>query len=932
MNRTYKLILQHKGLIIDVAAFVGIACFLLSYFKPEYLLSKTITTGGDTASHYYSAKYLSENLLPQGKIVGWTQGNYCGFPMFLFYFPLPFVIMAFLDLFMPLQIAFKLVTVLGIFALPLCVYYALKFINYRFPIPIIGAFFALPFLFMEANSMWGGNIPSTLAGEFNYSIGLSLAILFAGTLYRGITTNRMVIINAFMVFFIGFSHGYTLLFVILMSSFFLITIDDFVRKLFYLLKVHLLGFCLLAFWLIPLICNTPYTTRYNSIWYIGSIFEVFPKILLPIIALAIIGLIIALIQKSLAWYGAAKLTRDEQDVTSNIQHTNKDGDKGFDIRIYYIWFCVVISAILYLIAYRINVVDIRFLPFLQIFLMIAGAIGVYNIIKRLRYQWIIALVVVPGTFLWVDHNVNYISDWIPWNYEGFEGKSVWPAFKGVNEYLSGTPNDPRVVYEHSSLHNAAGTPRAFESLPLFSGRSTLEGLYMQSSITAPFSFYIQSEISKERSCPFPDYNCTQLDLENAIQHLEMFNVKDFIVRSDEVKKAIKEYPEFLLKKTIPPYEIYELTTNENRYVVPLQYKPVLLVTNNWKMASYKWFKDHEQNDVHLVFRKESDHIDDLDLDRFKMITRAQLHSLPRIPTDTAGFIEEEIKDDEILIRTDMINKPVMIKISYHPNWKVEGADKIYLVSPSFMLIYPNREHVRLYYGKRFPDHLGKFLTLAVIAGLVIGVPLAQRRRKVKGQESAKNGDASLSMSPLHMQRPTVGSAGKFSVKTRLIILISSIAFIIGSLTLFIVVVQQKDPAVLLANGIRLKDKKKYSEAAADFLNILTEFPEVSRAYEASYYYAICFYLQGDNNKAIEAFEKLILDYYDGIWVPEAYYHIGLCKRKIAQSSVTNRLKLQEVRLQEVRLQESRAAFEHVVSNFPMSIWAKYSKDRLREMR
>ena len=30
--------------------------------------------------------------------------------------------------------------------------------------------------------MWGGNIPSTLAGEFSFSLGLALAVLFFGLL------------------------------------------------------------------------------------------------------------------------------------------------------------------------------------------------------------------------------------------------------------------------------------------------------------------------------------------------------------------------------------------------------------------------------------------------------------------------------------------------------------------------------------------------------------------------------------------------------------------------------------------------------------------------------------------------------------------------------------------------------------------------------
>ena len=55
--------------------------------------------------------------------------------------------------------------------------------------------------------------------------------------------------------------------------------------------------------------------------------------------------------------------------------------------------------------------------------------------------------------------------------------------------------------------------RAFENLPLFSGRSTLEGLYMQGSPTAPFVFYIQSEVSTTPSCPFPDWGCARFNLD-----------------------------------------------------------------------------------------------------------------------------------------------------------------------------------------------------------------------------------------------------------------------------------------------------------------------------------------------------------------------------------------------------------------------------------
>ena len=38
--------------------------------------------------------------------------------------------------------------------------------------------------------MWGGNIPSTLAGEFAFSLGFALAVLFMGVLHRAIERRR----------------------------------------------------------------------------------------------------------------------------------------------------------------------------------------------------------------------------------------------------------------------------------------------------------------------------------------------------------------------------------------------------------------------------------------------------------------------------------------------------------------------------------------------------------------------------------------------------------------------------------------------------------------------------------------------------------------------------------------------------------------------
>jgi hypothetical protein len=85
--------------------------------------------------------------------------------------------------------------------------------------------------------------------------------------------------------------------------------------------------------------------------------------------------------------------------------------------------------------------------------------------------------------------------------------------------------------------------------------------------------------------------------------------------------------------------------------------------------------------------------------------------------------------ESVAITTSRIGHPLLVKISYHPRWKAEGADGPYLVSPALMMVIPRQPMVRLVYSRRVSDFLGAGLTLAA---LVFGV-WSMRRRRVSPQ-------------------------------------------------------------------------------------------------------------------------------------------------------------------------------------------------------
>jgi hypothetical protein len=101
----------------------------------------------------------------------------------------------------------------------------------------------------------------------------------------------------------------------------------------------------------------------------------------------------------------------------------------------------------------------------------------------------------------------------------------------------------------------------------------------------------------------------------------------------------------------------------------------------------------------------------------------------RVPYGTTGVPvkpEPATKVTDVLERNASISfnvsrlgVPVVVTISYFPNWQVSGAEGVYRVSPNLMVVVPNSHHVRLWYGTTPVDEEGWGLTVLALAGLVM---------------------------------------------------------------------------------------------------------------------------------------------------------------------------------------------------------------------
>ncbi len=647
---------------IDMLILVIIYSFLFAYFSPQLVFQSEAVAGGDTISHYHAAGFMRESL-GKGRISGFSLSWFAGLPMFQFYFQLPFLLIAGLSYVIPLELAFRIITVIGIFSLPASAYLMFKLMGIRKP--VIASVLVLPFLFLESHSMYGGNIASTLAGEFCHSIAISLLLVYFGFLYYGIKHRKHIILNSVLLASIALTHVFVAVIAALGSVFFLLQ-----RRLkhnsVYLTKIGLLAFSLSAFWSVPFMAKIGYTTSYN--WnQLHNIMLLVPPTLIVFYAVAILGAILYF--------------KDE--------------------RIRFFMYIVFVSLVVFFALPDGHIWNVRFLPFVYLFMLLLAAIPIKNLLEKTKYTEIFIVLFVLLVLVYANLTTAYTPSWIKWNYEGLEKKEG--SFFELTHYLKNLP-DGRIFYEYSDSHDRFGSPRAFETIPVFANKPVITGLFVDSSITAPFHFIMQAELSENASCPIMGLSCPDVDIDRGLKHMGLFNIRYFLATSDSVKFKARNHPGFRLLEKIENIEIYEIS--QTGYIEVPKYRPLTYPRRNWKKNSMIWFEQSNLS-YYVVFENSAENM-----------------AIKKI--DNACEINEElISDEEIIFRTDCTGKPHVIKVSYFPNWKVQGADKVYLVSPSFMLVYPESEHVRLYYGKTFADILGGLLTIFGI--LIILVVLVRRK-------------------------------------------------------------------------------------------------------------------------------------------------------------------------------------------------------------
>lgn len=806
-----------------IGLFVAVVCslFVFVQMRPDLLFADTTPAGGDMGAHVWGPAYLRDHLLGQGRLSGWTPDWYAGFPAYQFYMVIPSlaiviingglglalsaplaliiiggsvalswgrnharwyrvaaVVVALALVAVPYGVAFKLVSVVGLVTFPGAAWALGRLARAPEPVPPLLSVASLFFLFDTNFTIYGGNVASTLAGEFAFSISLTLTLLAIGMALRGMEDHTWRARSAVVVALVALTHVIPVFYMmvalvaalvvgrqvsrtwavatgvamallpvafadgtstsaaalavgaaVVTFAAAMLAEPEIKRRVMWLLVAGPVAVLLSAFWLLPFYLREPFFNdmgweRLNEVG--PALLTVPMKVALPIAA---VGAVSALAMRERLGMVLTTLSVVFLAAVANVGEGPLWNARLLPFYYLSVYLLAAVGAAMVIrfaamaLSEDFSRPDARTVGSAGLVALVAGLIAVGIPLRILPF----GEASDDGTYRWLaftSHEGSFLPSWTAWNYSGYERKPSYREYHNVVMAMDevGEVNGcGRAMWEYDKSLDRYGTPMALMLLPHWTDGciGSMEGLYFESSATTPFHFLNQSVLSQAPSRAQRDLPYQSFDLNRGIQQLQIMGVRYYMAQTDDSIAAAMEHPDLTEVADAQPFVVFEVGGSE--LVEGLQFEPLVVSGQTEEEAG----EIANRFDIGWISQAVTAYNDPANYPILpaedgpaEWQRESSLTPLEGELVDEAAIVDNVVAtDSRISFTVDQVGSPVLVKTSFFPNWTVDGADGPWRAGPNLMVVVPTETSVELSYGRTVVDWLGIIATLLGLVGL-----------------------------------------------------------------------------------------------------------------------------------------------------------------------------------------------------------------------
>lgn len=266
-----------------------------------------------------------------------------------------------------------------------------------------------------------------------------------------------------------------------------------------------------------------------------------------------------------------------------------------------------------------------------------------------------------------------------------------------------------------------------------------EGLFFEAAGTTPYHFLAAGAMSQQSSNPVRELRYINNDAAVGVQYLQELGINYYLAVTPE---AIAQADEVAASggglkslETSGPWHIYSVENAD--IVVPLDTLPVVVnersgdLRERWLELGTSWLQNRTEWDALPAANgpKEWQRIDvAIDMavregepgsDSRKVDVVKPVQEIVPAKVEPAVVSDVKIGDDSVSFTVDKVGVPVLVRVSYFPNWQVSGAKGPYRVAPNMMVVIPTSNQVSMHFKASFVDRFAYLLTIAGFVALFV---------------------------------------------------------------------------------------------------------------------------------------------------------------------------------------------------------------------